>query len=133
MIVHAGRSERAFTLISCQNSGSPSHRKRLPAMHKIALSPEVLQMIQAQRGTLHPFARLDVRRTAHIIVDLQNGFMEPGAPVEVPVAREIVPNVNLISAAVRAQGGLNIFLRMTVDADSRASWSNWFAHLNSHA
>jgi ureidoacrylate peracid hydrolase len=102
-------------------------------MHKIALSPEVLQMIQAQRGTLHPFARLDVRRTAHIIVDLQNGFMEPGAPVEVPVAREIVPNVNLISAAVRAQGGLNIFLRMTVDADSRASWSNWFAHLHRHA
>ena len=37
--------------------------------------------------------------TAHIAVDLQNGFMEPGAPIEVPVAREIVPNVNLISAA----------------------------------
>jgi ureidoacrylate peracid hydrolase len=94
-------------------------------MHKIALAPEVVKMIEAQRGTLHPFQQLDLRRTAHIIVDLQNGFMEPGAPVEVPVAREIVPNVNLISAAVRARGGLNVFLRMTVDADSRASWSNW--------
>jgi ureidoacrylate peracid hydrolase len=101
-------------------------------MHKIALAPEVVKMIEAQRGTLHPFQQLDLRRTAHIIVDLQNGFMEPGAPVEVPVAREIVPNVNLISAAVRARGGLNVFLRMTVDADSRASWSNWFAHLHSH-
>jgi len=100
-------------------------------VHKIALSADVLKMIQAQRGTLHPFAQLDLRRTAHIIVDLQNGFMEPGAPVEVPIAREIVPNVNQISAAVRAQGGINIFLRMTVDAGSRASWSNWFAHLHS--
>jgi ureidoacrylate peracid hydrolase len=99
-------------------------------MHKIALSAEVLQMIQTQRGTLHPHQHLDLRRTAHVIVDLQNGFMEPGAPVEVPVAREIVANVNLISAAVRAHGGRNVFLRMTVDAQSRASWSNWFEHLH---
>ena len=98
-------------------------------MHKIELSADVRKMIQAQRGTLHPYRRLDLRRTAHIIVDLQNGFMEPGAPVEVPMAREIVPNVNLISAAMRAHGGRNIFLRMTVDAASQASWSNWFAHL----
>jgi ureidoacrylate peracid hydrolase len=100
-------------------------------MHKITLSPDVLRMIQAQRGTLHPFQRIDLPRTAHIVVDLQNGFMEAGAPVEVPVAREIVPNVNRISAAVRAHGGHNVFLRMTVDAQSRASWSNWFAHLHS--
>ncbi len=99
-------------------------------MHRIALSADVLKMIQAQRGTLHPFANIDLERTAHIIVDLQNGFMEPGAPVEVPVAREIVPNVNRISAAVRAHGGRNVFLRMTVDAGSRARWSNWFAHLH---
>jgi len=94
------------------------------AVHKIELSADVVKLIQAQRGTLHPYQRLDLRRTAHIIVDLQNGFMEPGAPVEVPVAREIVPNVNLISAAMRTYGGRNFFLRMTVDADSRASWSN---------
>lgn len=100
-------------------------------MHRISLSADVLRMIQAQRGTLHPFQRLDLRRTAHIVVDLQNGFMEPGAPVEVPVAREIVPNVNRISAAVRAHGGRNIFLRMTVTEESRASWSNWFRHLHS--
>ena len=100
-------------------------------MHKIELSADVVKMIQAQRGTLHPHQRIDLRRTAHLVVDLQNGFMEPGAPVEVPVAREIIPNVNLISAALRAHGARNIFLRMTVDAASRASWSNWFAHLHS--
>lgn len=100
-------------------------------MHKISLPSDLLAQIQAQRGTLHPFEKLDIRRTAHLIVDLQNGFMEAGAPVEVPVAREIVPNVNLISSAVRNRGGQNIFLRMTVDAGSQASWSNWFAYLHS--
>jgi ureidoacrylate peracid hydrolase len=102
-------------------------------MHKIALSAELLQMIEAQCGTLHPHQHLDLQRTAHLVVDLQNGFMEPGAPVEVPVAREIVGNVNQISAAVRANGGRNVFLRMTVDAESRAGWSNWFRYLHSPA
>jgi ureidoacrylate peracid hydrolase len=97
-------------------------------MHKIALSAEVLKMIQEERGTGHSFQSLDLRRTAHVVVDLQNGFMEPGAPVEVPVAREIVPNVNRISAAVRAQGGRNLFLRMTSEPHSPMNWSSWFAH-----
>jgi ureidoacrylate peracid hydrolase len=137
MIVHADGSERGFTPLAlpcCTNNPYRPLRTgpgEETTVHKIALSAEVLKMIEAQRGTLHPFARIELQRTAHIVVDLQNGFMEPGAPVEVPVAREIVPNVNRISAAVRAHGGINIFLRMTVDSASRASWSNWFAHLNS--
>jgi ureidoacrylate peracid hydrolase len=99
-------------------------------MHEVSLTADLLAQIQAQRGKLHPFERLDMCRTAHVVVDLQNGFMESGAPVEVPVAREIVPNVNSISAAVRRRGGRNVFLRMTVDSDSRSSWSNWFAHMH---
>jgi len=99
-------------------------------MHEVSLTADLLAQIQSQRGKLHPFERLDMRRTVHVVVDLQNGFMEPGAPVEVPVAREIVPNVNSISAAVRRGGGRNVFLRMTVDSDSRLRWSNWFAHMH---
>ena len=99
-------------------------------MHQVSLSADLVSQIEAQRGRLHPFAQLNMRRTAHLVVDLQNGFMEPGAPVEVPLAREIVPNVNSISAAVRRRGGRNVFLRMTVDSDSLASWSNWFAHMH---
>src|SRR5438105_12053639 len=99
-------------------------------MHAVSLTAELLSQIQSQRGRLHPFERLDMGHTAHIAVDLQNGFMEPGAPIEVPVAREIVPNVNLISAAVRRCGGRNVYLRMTVDSGSQSSWANWFAYLN---
>jgi ureidoacrylate peracid hydrolase len=100
-------------------------------MHKIAISPEARAFARAQRGgSEHMFEAIELSRTAHVIVDLQNGFMEPGAPVEVPASRDIVANVNAISRAVRAGGGTNVFLRMTVDDESLQSWSNWFAHLH---
>src|ERR1700722_2112467 len=102
-------------------------------MHQIRISPELQAQVRAERGTSHIFDKLDMRRTAHVIVDMQNGFMEPGAPVEVPVAREIVPAVNSISAAVRERGGQNIYLRMTIDEGSQSSWSNWFAYMFSGA
>ncbi|MDB6088935.1 MAG: isochorismatase hydrolase [Gammaproteobacteria bacterium] len=102
-------------------------------MHRIQISPDLLAQVRAQRGAAHIFDKLDIRRTAHLIVDLQNGFMQPGAPVEVPIAREIVASVNTISAAVRERGGQNIFLRMTIDQESQSSWSNWFAYMHSGA
>jgi ureidoacrylate peracid hydrolase len=46
--------------------------------------------------------------------------MAEGALIEVAVAREIVPNVNLISAAMRNAGWLNVFLRCTYDGPSRS-------------
>lgn len=100
-------------------------------MHQIRISPEALDYARRQRGgALHMFERLDLSRTAHVIVDLQNGFMEPGAPVEVPFAREIVPNVNAISRAIRQAGGVNLFLQMTLAEDTRQTWSNWFRYFH---
>ena len=100
-------------------------------MHEIRISPEARAFAIAQRGGAdHVFDTVDMSRTAHVVIDLQNGFMEPGAPVEVPVARDIVANVNAISRAVRAAGGVNVFLRMTVDAESMKSWSNWFKYFH---
>ena len=83
-------------------------------MHKIEISPELIERLTNERGgKLHLFDVVDPARTAHLIIDLQNGFMEPGAPVEVPAAREVVPNVNVISRAMRKAGGRNIFVRFT--------------------
>ncbi|MHC2576624.1 ureidoacrylate peracid hydrolase [Bradyrhizobium diazoefficiens] len=68
------------------------------------------------------FEMISAARTAHVIVDLQNGFVEPGAPVEVPSARLIMPNVNRIIREVRQSGGLNIFLRFTHDPGEAMPW-----------
>lgn len=73
-------------------------------------------------GTRNAFDALDPKRTAHLIVDMQNGFLEEGAPVEVPMAREIVDEVNRLSAAVRAAGGRNFFLRYTTPHGEVPAW-----------
>ena len=103
-------------------------------MHEIRISPEARAFAVAQRGGAEQaFETLDLGKTAHVVIDLQNGFMEPGAPVEVPAARDIVGSVNAISRAVRQAGGAVVFLRMTVDEGSMASWSNWFRYFHTAA
>ncbi len=97
-------------------------------MHKINLDPQLVARLTAQRGgRLHTIDRLDPRNTAHIVVDMQNGFVEPGAPVEVPLAREIVPNVNRISRAVRAAGAANYFVQFTTPVGDLTSWSSFYS------
>ena len=74
-------------------------------MHAPQIYPEVVARAVARRGSVHVFDRIDPTRTAHVVVDLQNGFMAPGEVAEIATAREIVPNVNRISTALRAAGG----------------------------
>ena len=74
-------------------------------MHKIAIPSYAVERALARRGRLHPFDDIDPARTALVVVDLQNGFMAPGQPAEIAQAREIVPNVNRLAAAVRRAGG----------------------------
>src|SRR5271156_3718007 len=100
-------------------------------MHKIAIPKEAVDRVLRLRESLHVFCDIDASRTAHVVVDLQNGFMAPGQPVEIPAAREIVPNVNRISAALRAAGGLVVYIQNTVDANSMETWSTWFACMSS--
>jgi len=95
-------------------------------MHKIDIPVSIMERIKASRQSLHIFEDLDPAKTAHIIVDLQNGFMAPGQPVEIATAREIVPNVNGISKALRAAGGLNVYIQYVVNDDAKKSWSSWY-------
>ncbi|RYZ66005.1 MAG: cysteine hydrolase [Proteobacteria bacterium] len=95
-------------------------------MHQIAIPSFVDERCIQRRGRVKLFDSIDPARTAHIIVDLQNGFMAPGAVSEIGTAREIVPNVNSISAACREAGAMNVFLQHTIDANAHETWSTWF-------
>jgi len=78
---------------------------------------------QARGGVRNIWDAIDPRRTAHVIVDMQNGFVEEGAPVEVPAARQAVAAINRLSRAMREAGGTNVFLRFTTpDPDGPAAW-----------
>jgi ureidoacrylate peracid hydrolase len=102
-------------------------------MHHTAINPDVVQRVTERRGGLRIFDSLVPAQTAHVVVDLQNGFMAPGAVAEIPTAREVVPNVNRISTAVRAAGGLVVYIKNTFDDVAIATWSTYFEHFCSPA
>jgi ureidoacrylate peracid hydrolase len=101
-------------------------------MHASEIRPDVLERVFAMRGGEAPIL-VDPAKTAHVIVDLQVGFMREGAIAEVPVAREIVPQVNRISAAVRDAGGVNAFIRFTVDFDEPHYWEPMYGRMTPEA
>ena len=97
-------------------------------MHKSTIHPDVIHRAQERRGPIRVFDSLIPERTAYIVVDLQNGFMAPGEVAEIATAREIVPNVNRISAALRQAGGLVVYIQNTFDEVAVSTWSTFFDH-----
>jgi len=97
-------------------------------MHQAGILEEVRERVTRRRGGVAVFDRIDARRTALIVVDLQNGFMAPGQLLETPMARSIVANVNRISAALRPAGGIVVFTQHTADAEAVRTWPVYFDH-----
>ena len=97
-------------------------------MHPKAISPSLVERMVRRRGTAHIHLPLDPRRTALIVVDMQNAFLDPGTDaIHVPNAVSIVPNVNRLAGAMRRAGGKVFWLQHSVSDESRGSWSNFFA------
>jgi ureidoacrylate peracid hydrolase len=98
-------------------------------MHKAGILDVVRERVTRRRGGIALFDRIDPRRTAHIVVDLQNGFMGEGQLLETPMARAVVPNVNRVSAALRTAGGLVVYTQHTADAEAVRTWPVYFDHI----
>jgi ureidoacrylate peracid hydrolase len=97
-------------------------------MHEIKIAQWAIDRTLERRGRLHVHEDLDPRKTALIVVDMQNGFLvEEVAAAYIPVAVEIVPNVNRLAAAMRRTGGKVFWIKQTVDAESAVAWSEWLA------
>ena len=84
----------------------------------------IVRRVIEQRGMEHSFADLDPVRSVLIVIDLQHAFMNDAvgfAPV--PAARDIVPAVNRLAAAVRETGGGVFWIKMTHDERCFDEWS----------
>src|ERR1043166_846196 len=96
-------------------------------MHTLEMPQWAINVALDRRGKAHVYDNLDPRKSALIVVDLQNGFMDEEVAIAyVPTAVEIVPNVNKLAAAVRRTGGKGVWIKMTFDAATIASWSKYF-------
>jgi len=91
-------------------------------MHEVAIRKEIIERVLARRGRLHLFDRLDAKRTALLVIDMQNAFVAPGAPIEVPGARDIVPGINRLAVELRQRGVPVIW----VVHENSGDWTNFF-------
>jgi ureidoacrylate peracid hydrolase len=91
-------------------------------MHPFVMPQEIVARVCARAGRPHPFDLLYARRTALLVVDMQNHFVKPGSAAEAPMARKIVPGVNQLAAALRRMGGLVVWIKNSA-TETQDNWS----------
>lgn len=97
----------------------------------MAQSTEVSDYIKDRltliRGGLRLFTDFRPEASALVIIDMQNAFVSPGGPIEVPESREIVPTINRMAQACRDLGVMVIWIR-SHHPKAGADWRNFFDH-----
>jgi len=93
-------------------------------MHIVSIPQSAIDQVIRSRGREHIYDTLDPKRTALLVVDMQNGFMMEGvAHTLCPAAIEIVPNINILAHALRQAGGAVVWLQNTATDETLQSWS----------
>ncbi|HYB08307.1 MAG TPA: isochorismatase family cysteine hydrolase [Alphaproteobacteria bacterium] len=90
---------------------------------------ELVARITARRGRLHCYDRLDPRRTALVVVDMQTAFLKEGWPTALDPARDVVPAINRLADSVRRTGGKIIWVVSTYGPDEADRWQVLFDHV----
>lgn len=87
--------------------------------HRVEIPDYVIERIMAKRGKLHVFETFVPKKTALVVIDMQNFFVE-----EVETAISICPNINLVARDLRKKGGLVAWVQLTV-AEKHGGASAW--------
>ena len=99
-------------------------------MHKLNIPDYIVTRVLKRQGRWNVHDDVPAKQTAFVVVDMQNYFMAPGQQVEIPEAREIVPNVNRLADELRKAGGLVVWIRTISNEDSFKGWSHFHDVLN---
>jgi nicotinamidase-related amidase len=87
------------------------------------MPPYVIERVLAKRGRLNVFDRFDPRKTALLVIDMQNFYVG-----EIPSVLAIIPNVNRLAARMRELGGLVVWVGMTAGQDGTSRWHIYHDH-----
>ncbi len=98
-------------------------------MHRIEIAQQAIDISLRRRGQVQPFATIEPEKTALLVVDMQTGFVAPGAVAEIPVAREIVPNINRLAGALRRAGGTIVWIVSTYGPGAESDWTTFFNYV----
>jgi len=97
---------------------------------RVVIPDHIRNRVIERQGRWNVHDDVPPEQTAFVVVDMQNYFMAPGQQVEVPEAREIVPNVNRLADALRRAGGHVVWVRTVSNAESLRDWSHFHRVLN---
>jgi len=94
-------------------------------MHTLNIDPWFINKAKQTRdGRLHAYDTLEARKTALVVVDMQNYFVADGMPACAPEARTIVPNINRLARALRTAGGTVIWIQTEARLAEPPDWAN---------
>ena len=97
-------------------------------MHKpFVVPPELEKKLIARRGKLHAYESFDPKKTALVVVDMQNFFMADGELMAANGSADIVPNVNRLARAVREAGGFVVWIQALAEAPGTDGWDAFHA------
>jgi ureidoacrylate peracid hydrolase len=97
-------------------------------MHKPFVVPSELEKkLVARRGKLHAYETFDPKKTALVVVDMQNFFMADGELMAANGSADIVPNVNRLAEEVRQAGGKVIWIQALAEAPGTDGWEPFHA------
>ena len=94
-------------------------------MHALKIDPWFMNRAkEARDGRVNAYDTLDARKTALVVVDMQDYFVADGMPGCAPEARTIVPNINRLAQAMREAGGAVIWIQTEALVDDPEDWAN---------
>lgn len=97
-------------------------------MHPYTIPASVKEYVVRRQGKLVSHDNLDAVRTALVVIDMQNYFVAQGFPLEVPLARGVVPNINRLARTLRALGGAVVWVQTTATG-ALEYWANYHEHM----
>jgi len=88
-------------------------------MSNFQMPQHVIDRVMEKRGRLNVFDSFDPKKTAFLVIDMQNFFVNGVQP-----CLDIIPNINRLAGKVRDVGGLVVWVVLTV-AESEGGPSLW--------
>src|SRR5688500_12041689 len=100
------------------------------AAHAVSVRDEVKDRVLKRRGRYHWFETFDPKKTAFVVIDMQETFCAVGGPGEVPASRAIVPQINDFNGKLRALGVPVIWvLHANTHVDGRSDWPLFYDYV----
>jgi ureidoacrylate peracid hydrolase len=93
-------------------------------MEELNLDPVLIERAKARRGgRLNAYETVIPAKTALVVVDMQHYFVTEGMPSYAKRAAEVAPNINRLAVAMRAAGGLVVWIQTEAPPDPD-DWAN---------